>query len=1455
MTPFSENFDGTTSGTSSNPSTPDCWFFNRTQNGGTGYGYTQNSATYANSGTNLFYMYSSSNMTNDTMALISPEVVGMDTADKHITFWATGRYSSTSYTEEIAIATMSDPMDMTTLNFIDTVDITGANNYQYFDVYLDAANGYNGTDTYIAMVALGNYYFQIDDITIADIPNCSPSGNLSVANVTQTTADIMWTPGDGSSYQLEYGITGFIQGTGAPMVTGITDSSQTITGLVANTCFDVYVRDSCASAGLSPWFGPLTFCTPCDAQPTPIMENFANATPGSSVNPSEPDCWTFSKTDQAPGYGYTYQWGTPNSSPNHWIMSNSNSTSDTIALVSPDVQGLDSADKELSFYAYGFGTNPNLIIGTVSSPEDMSSFEAVDTVDITSSYAQYTVRFDTLTGAYNGTHKFIAIAHVGSSTYQTRYLDDISITRIPTCSAPFNLMASNITSSSADAEWTSLFGTNFKVEYDVTGFVQGTGLGNIVNNTTSPASMTGLSPNTYYDFYVTDKCDSTNWAGPLTFKTACTSTLNGTYTVGGTPGATNFATLDSALAVLNGCGVSGPVTLNLQGGTHTGPLVLMDITGTSATNTVSINGMGMNMDTIKSLGQTAGANINGSSYITISNLTIDNSSGSRGAWLYGNAHNITFDNCRIMANATSTSSIDGGVVVSGSSTTSYDYTAGVDNLTLTDCEITGGYFGVIVNGASTTSKAENITIEGCHLFDMYYYGIRLYYVEGAEVAGNMIDNFRNTTGYGIYMYYNDDFNAEANMVDAPYMGLYCYYSNYTSTPTSNSTIINNMLASSGTYGLYMGNAYYLDVYHNSVNTQNTYGCYGTGIWNNVNMVNNIFVGGTYSIYKSSLTSDSNVDLDYNLYNSNGTSLAYWSSIQSSLATWQTNYSSINQNSLEGDPVFFSATDLHIAGTLPNDTGDNSLNILEDIDGDTRPASGSTTVDIGADEYTPLQYDVSPESVVAPSNQECGDSTMDVRVTFKNFGLMSTNSVTATVNITGAITTSMTGSYTGSLASLGTDTITISSFNSVTGGTYNIEVILSMTGDQDASNDTLYESVTINDVLPRDPLATDDTLCAGDFTTLYYPPNTAGMTFNWLTATGDSIGTGDSLMVGPMGSNDTTFLLRAVSSAEYIGPADNTIGTGANYTAMNHYLEFTVTKATTIISVDVLSNGTGNVDVVFQTATGTPINTVTVPVTTAGWNTLVVNQSLPPGTYRMGGTTTNNAGGLYRNNSGASYPYTSTDGSVSITGNTFSASYYYFFYNWSVGSGGCPRPDGEITLYNGGVLNAAFIANLGTPTMVDLTVNFDASGSTGANTYTWDFGDGNQGTGMNPTHAYTSNGTYTVTLVVDGACGTDTLTQTVTIAGINIEESLLGQTLNIYPNPNDGQFRVEFQMEGLKDVKVRMVDAIGKEVYFNEPGKVSGMYKENIDISENADGLYILQIITEEATISRKITKH
>jgi VCBS repeat-containing protein len=60
-------------------------------------------------------------------------------------------------------------------------------------------------------------------------------------------------------------------------------------------------------------------------------------------------------------------------------------------------------------------------------------------------------------------------------------------------------------------------------------------------------------------------------------------------------------------------------------------------------------------------------------------------------------------------------------------------------------------------------------------------------------------------------------------------------------------------------------------------------------------------------------------------------------------------------------------------------------------------------------------------------------------------------------------------------------------------------------------------------------------------------------------------------------------------------------------------------------------------------------------------------------------------------------------------------------------------------------NGPYTGSEGVPVTFDGSGSFDVDGTIFG--YTWDFGDGNTGSGINPTHTYAAAGTYTVTLTV------------------------------------------------------------------------------------------------------------
>ena len=88
---------------------------------------------------------------------------------------------------------------------------------------------------------------------------------------------------------------------------------------------------------------------------------------------------------------------------------------------------------------------------------------------------------------------------------------------------PTGLMAGNSTASAADLSWTALgTETAWNIQYDITGFVPGTGT--VVGVTSNPYTLTGLTAQTSYDYWVQADCGSgttSAYVGPYTFTTQC----------------------------------------------------------------------------------------------------------------------------------------------------------------------------------------------------------------------------------------------------------------------------------------------------------------------------------------------------------------------------------------------------------------------------------------------------------------------------------------------------------------------------------------------------------------------------------------------------------------------------------------------------------------------------------------------------------------------------------------------------------------------------------------------------------------------------------------------------------------------------------------------------------------------------------------------------------------------
>jgi MAM domain-containing protein meprin/A5/mu/type IX secretion system substrate protein/fibronectin type III domain protein len=555
----------------------------------------------------------------------------------------------------------------------------------------------------------------------------------------------------------------------------------------------------------------------------------------------------------------------------------------------------------------------------------------------------------------------------------------------PTCPQPSNLGVTNVTGTTVDLSWTENgTATVWDIEWDTAGFTP-TGIPTITGTTTNPHPLTGLTPLTDYEFYVRAYCsasDTSLWSGPYMFSTLCATQLSGAYTIGT---AGNYLTFTDAVNDMVTCGISGPVVFNVL--TGSGPfneqITIPPIIGASGVNTITFNGNGEVITSTTSTSARSIILLDGADHVAFDSLTVQTQSSTNNfaIQLINNADSNTINNCVVDLTSalTSTSSTNAGIVVSGSLTSATTAGASGAYNTITNNHIIGGYYGVTINGSSSTSESMNNVVDSNRIEDFYFYGTYLRSISNSSISFNDISRPNRTsvsTFYGLYFITSGEGNMiEGNRLHDPFRGLGgvstsasypIYYSSVDATTGNENRVINNLIYninSNGTiYALYNVGSDGVYYYHNtiSLDDQNatggtTRGFYQTTTASNIEFKNNIVTvtrsggGALYCLYfnatGSAIVSDNNVLYTPTTVNNTG----YFGGAQNTLTDWQTATGG-DTNSVDADPLYVNPTANDFAPSSPLIDGiaDPSANVLTDIFGVTR----AVTPDPGAIEFTP-----------------------------------------------------------------------------------------------------------------------------------------------------------------------------------------------------------------------------------------------------------------------------------------------------------------------------------------------------------------------------------------------------------------------------------------------------------------------------------------------------------------------
>ena len=380
----------------------------------------------------------------------------------------------------------------------------------------------------------GQYgYGETEDYTLSVVapPSCMPPSALSSSGYTFTSANLAWSSA-GSLFDVEWGVGTFPQGQGT-VISGVTNP-YTLNGLTESTSYSYYVRQDCGSE-TSLWSGPHSFTTPTPGQ---IGDGTATSTSLPIAT-----CMGYNYSQQIylaselqavlePGNTYItkirFKQTTLGGGANYkdWVVYMKNTSKSIFSTTTDWESGLSEVfSGEIAYSNLGWveitlntpfnwdGTS-NIVVGVDENTPSWSC---------TAAWATFASGSDRAMAYNNDSVNPNPLSPPTANVSPTANIPQIQIvsTPVPSCLAPADLLASNITSSSAELSWSST-GSMFDIKFGIGTFDPDTG-GIAVNSISNPYILNGLEANTLYSFYVRRDCagEASDWSGPYSFTTEC----------------------------------------------------------------------------------------------------------------------------------------------------------------------------------------------------------------------------------------------------------------------------------------------------------------------------------------------------------------------------------------------------------------------------------------------------------------------------------------------------------------------------------------------------------------------------------------------------------------------------------------------------------------------------------------------------------------------------------------------------------------------------------------------------------------------------------------------------------------------------------------------------------------------------------------------------------------------
>ena len=350
-------------------------------------------------------------------------------------------------------------------------------------------------------------------VTLTGGALCANPGSVS-ASTAGTSATINFTSSTGSSY-LEYGLAGFVQGTGTT-VNNVT-SPHTINNLTNNTDYDVYVHDNCSATSNSSSGALVSFLTPCAPFTAPYSMGFEGNTTCWIQEDNDDDDWTLGSNA---GFisNNTHPSAASEGTDYLYLEANNVANGERISIVSPEIDFGTGASPAVTFDYHMWGG----VIGTLD-------------LEVDSALTGNWVNVWSLSGDQGNQWSLAEVSLVGyGSTVKVRFVGtsigccagDMAFDNVnfypDYCFNPFDVSVYSLPTTGV-ATFNS-YNNAVTVEYGPSGFFPGTGTTQA--GITSPFTMGGLAPNTQYDAIFFDSCGTNLSLGTTyTFTTPCAAVI------------------------------------------------------------------------------------------------------------------------------------------------------------------------------------------------------------------------------------------------------------------------------------------------------------------------------------------------------------------------------------------------------------------------------------------------------------------------------------------------------------------------------------------------------------------------------------------------------------------------------------------------------------------------------------------------------------------------------------------------------------------------------------------------------------------------------------------------------------------------------------------------------------------------------------------------------------------